>query len=273
MNKTKLLAVAVGFLAAAGLTTAGNVYIGNDKVGTYDGNVTVTGTGDLRLPSNTTIDGTSGDGGSASCGNNAFASGSSGTGCLCFTGWEYDGVNGGEVPEGEDCTAVETDSGTGGDGGGTSTPANCDGVSTVGSGWTQDTSKTIFSTFPLPSGNWEKFTIPRNEYQAIKFTTNSSDKGKVSFDRHTHAHDTTKTIAITECPGDFSNTLPSSLCRRTSQATAVYFNTESPFSSWECALEPNRDYYLNIAYAKGTGNNLENTCTETKCGGIYAFYH
>lgn len=272
MNKTKLFAVAAGFLAAAGLTTAGNVYIGSQKVGTYDGNVTVTGTGDLRLPQNTTIDGASG-GGTTECTvdqDSVVADCQDAPWDACehqrtgFTDTD---------PYSPGCQ--EDTSGGGGEtgGGGSETPANCENVGTVGGGWTQDTSKTIFSTFPLASGNWEKFTIPRNEYQAIKFNSGSGNKGKVSFDRHTHAEDTTKTIAITECPGDFSNTLPSSLCRRTSQATAIYFNTNSPYSSWECQLEPNRDYYLNIAYGKGTGNNLENTCTETKCGAIYAFYH
>lgn len=264
MNKTKLLAVAAGFLAATGIATAGKIFIDGVDKGTYQ-DVQINGNGTLKITTSDT--GTTGP----SCGANAFASGTSSTGCLCYTGYEHNGVNGGEVPQGTDCTAIDTSSGTGG--GGTTTPANCENVGTVSSIWTQDTSKTVFSVFPLASGNWEKFTIPRNEFQAIKFNSGSGNKGKVSFDRHTHAEDTTKTIAITECPGDFSNTLPSSLCRRTSQATAIYFNTDSPFSSWECPLEPNRDYYLNIAYGKGTGNNLENTCTEHKCGAIYAFYH
>lgn len=256
MNKTKLLAVAAGFLAAGGIATAGKLVIDGVDKGTYE-DVQINGNGSVFIKTSST---------STSCPTGeVFDSTINACREQCSSTETYNYST-------DQCEADDT-SGTGGDGGDTNTPANCESVGTVGGGWTQDTSKTVFSTFPLASGNWEKFTIPRNEYQAIKFTTNSSDKGKVSFDRHTHAEDTTKTIAITECPGDFSNTLPSSLCRRTSQATAIYFNTESPFSSWECPLEPNRDYYLNIAYGKGTANNLENTCTETKCGAIYAFYH
>lgn len=272
MRKTKLIAVAAGFLAAAGLASAGKIFVNDAPVGTYD-DVRINGNGSIQIKSSDF---------------NPDGSGDSGTECTVDQDPDVTGCQ--EAPwdacEHQRTGFTDTDlsqpgcqedtsggGGTGGDTGGSTPPANCDGVSTVGGSWTRDTSILGFSSFPPPSGNWEKFTLKRNEYLALKFTTGNVNTGKVSFDRHTHVSDAKKTVAISQCPGDFANTISSSLCTRTSQSLSIYYNTENPAKSWDCQLEPNRTYYLNIAYGQGSGNNLSNTCPDSRCGGIWTFYN
>ncbi len=254
MRKTKLLAVAAGFLAAAGLTTAGNIYVGGTQVGTFDG------TGDIRLPGTPLTDSGSD---TITCGLNASRDSNSFTGCSCDSGYEYNGST--EVPQDTDCTEVEDTSGgdTGGDTGG--------GDITCGdtaAGFNQNTSITSFSPFPGEKGTKVKYKIRHNEYLAVKFTAPSqlSKSGSMFFISDTHATAATFTAAISPCPGDFRPANGDGQCRVVGSTVNFYWLVNDGSNKYMCDLQPGQQYYFNLAYGKGTGNSLSETCSSTYCG-------
>lgn len=259
MKKTKLLAVAAGFLAAAGLTTAGNIYIGGTQVGTFQG------TGDIRLPGTPKTSDDSDNDTSISCsGSFNNQDGSSSTGCRCWAGYEYQGGGSqSEVPDGEDCTAVDTSSDDDGSGGSTTPSGDC-GI--VSGSWAQDNSLTEMSKVDSS----ETFKLRQNKYLAIRFVADGS-RGKFAFDMHTHAKDAQKTVSISTCPGDFGKNLPEGACRKEGATLSMNYSGPSGFF-YQCKLQEGQEYYLNVAYGTGSGNNLTNSCPESSCGAIMTKY-
>lgn len=265
MNRIKIFAVAAGFVAAAGITTAGNVYIGSENVGTYSGNVTVTGTGDIRFPSGTTINGSGGGTTGPNCGTNAHAEGSQ---CVCDTGYEdpfNPGVGDTNVEEGVNCVGVTGGGDGGGDGGGGGTPGSCDGVGVTG--MSRSNSPTAFVPFPGTHGTKEKIEVRRGEYAAIRIKAPSTSNryGKMFFISDTFAPNGTLTANISNCPGDFNPLNGDSNCRYTGGTLSFWWITGSN-NLYLCDLQPGQEYYLNLTYARGTGNNLTNTCDFSSCG-------
>lgn len=309
MNKAKIFSAAAGLALAAGITTAGTIYIDGQQVGTYTGDVVLKGNGRIDFPAGTTISGNDGGGnqtgvtavidGPSSCsvGQACSYSGSNSTGSNLTYSWSKTGttsaVSGASsanysvtwsgagsfsvtltVSDGTNSDTATlpvsvTDGNTGGGGG--DTPAACDGVGLAGS-WGLDTSPASFPTFPPATGSANEFTLTNNEYNAIQFTATAGYTGFVNFDKHNNAANAEKTIAISRCPGDFSQELPNSACRRQSNIPSMYIDVGVSPSLWECSLEPGQTYYLNIVHGTGTGNNLSQTCTKGICGGLYTFY-
>lgn len=253
MRKTKLLAVAAGFLAAAGLTTAGNIYVGGTSVGHFNGSVTVTGSGDVRLPSNSTIDKTINSSSSGDeplqCGTNEVESNGE---CVCKSGYHRD-FSGNCVTDDDGGTDDGgTDDGGTDDGG--DVPSECpSGVSQAGS---RDSNWTSIASWP-PSDPTEKFTVNNEEFLAIKFTAPSvSTAGYLATATASHALNGKHAISISRCPGDFgqdgpgNHALGDGVCRKVSSSHTFWWSTMGKHADVACELEPGTPYYLNIKYAR-----------------------
>lgn len=278
MRKFKILAVAAGFAAAAGITTAGTIYVGNNQVGNYNGNLTVTGTGDIRFPSTTTIDGTTdgGGGGGDTCN---LDQDSTVTGCQEAT-WdacEHSATGTTDVDQWTPgCQEGSGGGDTGGGSGGGDVPANCTGIG-VGSSWNRSLQYTGFNTFPPTSGSRNEYSLGRNDYFAIKFTVpeTADTWGLVGWDIRPGITNAVQSWAFSRCPGDFSSELASGICKKNNTASgSIYLATSNNVyanQSWLCTLQVGETYYMNIAYGNGTGNQLSNTCPDNSCGAYFSF--
>lgn len=304
MNRIKLLAAAMGFALAAGITTAGQVVINGKEVGTYD-SVTVNGQGRLEIEStdidSTSLDGTTddgtatasftyscdglncdfdgsgssaGDGGTVS---HSWAFGDGGDSNIAKPSYTYE--SGGDYQ----VTLTVTDSSTQdsvtrnvsvSEGGGGGNLEGCSGVGIGSNGWVRDTTPSSFASFPPPTGDTTTYSINRNEYNAIEFTASTGINTMVNFDENTATDNGIVTLAVSRCPGDFEVEVPAATCRRESNVVSMYMgSSDTNPSSWECPLEVGETYYLNIAFGSGVGNNLSNSCEGSRCGGVYTFYN
>lgn len=257
MNRTKLLAVAAGFLAAAGLTTAGDIYVGSQKVGTFNGNVTVTGNGHLQLPGTSTIDKTintsgTGDDTTAECGT-AQLQDENGN-CLeeCEDGYTWDFNQCVKDSSGSD---PNTDP---------SVPADCTGVPEAG---TRDTSWTS-TNFPPGHMTKQDFTITTNQYVAVEFTAPSEAMaGYYSTTQNSNSINEQMTIAVSECPGDFNQTLADGICKKQSASHSFWLSTWGEHQNDACELEHGKTYFMNMKYAK-PGSLDVTTCPAGSCGAL-----
>ena len=272
MRNFKILAVAAGFAAAAGITTAGTIYVDGVSVGTYTGNVTVTGTGDIRFPSSTTLDGT-GDNGGNTCTNDQDS-----TVADCQSApWdacEHTATGSTDIDPWSPGCQEDTNGGDPGDGG--SVPANCTGVG-LSSAWTRDLEYSGYASFPPPSGIRHEYALKRQKYFSIKFTvpTNSASWGLIGWDGRPGPTNAIQTYAFSKCPGDFAEMVESTgICKKGNTASgSIYFATSGSTyanSSWLCTLDVGETYYLNIAYGRGTSNSsFSNTCPDNSCGAYF----
>lgn len=249
MNKTKLIAVAAGFLAAAGIATAGKIFIDGVDKGTYQ-DVQINGNGTVKIT--TSNSGTTGP----SC--DAATAFSTSTGCVCASGYEYAGVEGGPVPEDTACTAVEDPVEP------PPTSANCSGgAGTRDNGWSR------FSHFPKATGDKDRFTIDNGKYLAIEFTAPGADRaGYIGTAADSHAMNDQHAMAISRCPGEFNENLGTGVCRKASASHTFWWSTFGEHASTTCELTPGETYYLNIKYAK-LSNLSSITCgASVECGAL-----
>lgn len=260
MNKYKLFTAVAGLVMAAGIASAGKILIGNDEVGTYDGNLVITGQGNVKFPQGTEIDG-SGGGDALNCDTNEVDEGGV---CVCADGYVRDDAG--------DCVPDDdNNSDTGGDGTGGDSTADCSGVPEMG---TRDTSWTQFSSFPQPTPSKERFTIDNNKYMAIKFTapTTPNIHGVINTVADSHASNDHHTFAVSECPGDFKERVAQGLCRKGSSGHQFYWSTHGQYFSSTCELERGKTYFLNIRYAKfNTNGDMTDSMTcphGSRCGAL-----
>lgn len=308
MNRIKFLAAAMGLALAAGITTAGQVVINDKVVGTYD-SYTITsqgseGTVDITSsdidPNNLgsgTEDGTPTASFTFECTDLTCSFDGSGSsdsdGVISDYSWNFgDGTTGveGVTPQhtyesdGNYSVTLTVSDGTNNDsltrsvsvgsGGGGTVPPECSGVGIGSNGWVRDTTPSSFTSFPPPTGDTTVYSINRNEYNAIEFTASTGINTMVNFDENTATDNGIVTLAVSRCPGDFEQEVPNSNCRRESNVVSMYMgSSDTDPASWECPLQVDETYYLNIAFGSGVGNNLSNTCESSRCGGVYTFYN
>jgi len=72
-------------------------------------------------------------------------------------------------------------------------------------------------------------------------------------------------IAVSQCPGDFRPLNGQSECRKGPGGTLGFWWSAGNVT-YTCGMQPGETYYVNLIYAKGTGNNLTNTCEFSSCG-------
>lgn len=110
-----------------------------------------------------------------------------------------------------------------------------------------------------------------NEYAAMQFSTGAStatgtpwggaDFGGLIWATAQQNGGGTAMVAISECPGDFTQRLPATFgCLAIGVGSSINFKIGS--SSSRCALQLNKTYYLNIGFFDQTGAN---TCGNATC--------
>jgi hypothetical protein len=116
--------------------------------------------------------------------------------------------------------------------------------------------------FPMPIYiSLRYLAVPRFGYSSIKFNTkNFVDSGKFSSIASTQTAGI-RLATLTECPGDFSASVPDSCRYIWGSGGGLKWQTDGTPG---CALEPNKDYYFNITYTNGI-SGASSTCLSTPC--------
>lgn len=115
-------------------------------------------------------------------------------------------------------------------------------------------------SFPKPVYDNKYLTITRYGYHAIKFNTgNILSNGRITT-IETTITDGVRLGAISECPGDFD--VEPECDHVWGISGGINWTTVGKVGS--CALEPNKDYYVNLTYTDGT-NSSSTTCSSSPC--------
>lgn len=118
------------------------------------------------------------------------------------------------------------------------------------------------------SGTVSETVLPPDHYARLDFRTPSEPlSGRVQVDMASPKFgDSTARgwMSISRCPGDFDP--PDPLCVSGPRvAMTVHFSVGPPEESWECELEPDQTYYLNLVHSDDA-HTLEGTCDADMCG-------
>ncbi len=133
------------------------------------------------------------------------------------------------------------------------------------------------TNWPGGVGGQSFATLSRGQYAAMRFTTsNANEIGKISMippgNGQGPASQAT-TIAISECPGDFSTHLNQSRCLAIGGGTPNIRWSQNPTtaSTFHCLLDKNKTYYYNVVHSNDVSNNYASSgCQNTFCGIIFA---
>lgn len=124
-------------------------------------------------------------------------------------------------------------------------------------------------------GNQIYFSLDRNKYIGAQFFTGSETlTGRTNFTTPGNLSGpppTATTIAISECPGDFSTHLNQQRCIAIGGATPLLRWSTDPNANANtyCKLDKNKTYYVNIVHSNTASNNFSTTaCSSSFCGGI-----
>ena len=136
----------------------------------------------------------------------------------------------------------------------------------------------IFSDFswPFPTYASKDITISRARYMAIEFNTGNNtglDGGIVSV-THTATYGIRRG-AISRCPGDFNDHLPDSpsACKQTWFIDGgLNWTTDTVPASYECELQPNTTYWLNMTFTDGEDPATDN-CPGSVCRTTLDIFH
>ena len=149
-----------------------------------------------------------------------------------------------------------------------SDPATYDGTYddiAPGSGW------------PGILGTASFFNLTSNKYIAMQFVTDNTNAiARLVFTVPGNGQgppSTATTVAISECPGDFTTHLNQSRCLRVGGAVPNLRWSQNPNTNalTHCILEKNKTYYLNIVHSNSIADGYSTTgCTSTNCGGIFS---
>ena len=132
--------------------------------------------------------------------------------------------------------------------------------------------------WPGVFGTQAFFNLTSNKYIAMQFNTDSRNIiGELSFETSGNGQgppSTATTVAISECPGDFTTHLNQESCISIGGETPVLLWRQdlSPGSTelTHCKLEKNKMYYLNIVHSNSVSSDYSITsCTSSACGGIF----
>jgi hypothetical protein len=117
-------------------------------------------------------------------------------------------------------------------------------------------------SFPMPTYKNQFYTIPRFGYSALKFETGSIvDNGKITTIETTQT-DGVRTGTISECPGDFTASVPNSCRYLWGLGGGINWSTNN--KSGACQLKPNTTYYFNITFTDGSNKNVS-SCSRSPC--------
>jgi hypothetical protein len=126
-------------------------------------------------------------------------------------------------------------------------------------------------------GTQSFFNLTANNYIAMEFTTdNLNSIAKLVFTPPGNgqgAPSTAVTIAISECPGDFTTHLGQERCLRVGAGTPNIRWSQNPATNGatHCLLEKDKTYFYNIVHSNSTANGYTTTgCTSSSCGGIFS---
>jgi hypothetical protein len=115
--------------------------------------------------------------------------------------------------------------------------------------------------WPDPGYSEKVIGIPTAGYLAIEFNTGDivNEDGGVKSIPHISTQGS-RLGAISECPGDFMDFLPDAevLCKRTwFDGGTLNWSTDAFPAAWECELQPNTTYYLNLTFTDGVSADTD----------------
>jgi hypothetical protein len=125
--------------------------------------------------------------------------------------------------------------------------------------------------WPGNFGDSISLSLNRNMYISAQFTTNLlSERGRFQFSTpgNTQGPASAVTIAISECPGDFTTHLDQNVCLKSvGPSGSMKWATDASASGSYCKLENNTTYYLNIVHSITAADNYSTSaCDSTYCG-------
>lgn len=113
--------------------------------------------------------------------------------------------------------------------------------------------------------------LPRNKYIALEVLTPSEEVRRKETFEEPLANKTPAiyTVALSRCPGDFTNQGVEGVCTRTNLITNLNWSTRSNANPGiECALEPGQIYYLNIIHSQ-VAPYSQTSCSDFQCGVLF----
>lgn len=127
------------------------------------------------------------------------------------------------------------------------------------------------------TGAIASYKLDRNKYSALAFPSpGAGESHKVDFEQGIPGNGgpAAYTIAISECPGDFTTHLNQARCFNQGSETTIKWTTDpnDPLLVLKCLLEPNKNYYLNIVQSVDTNGGYQNSdCpgNQVECGVLF----
>ncbi|WP_395373865.1 hypothetical protein [Marinicella sp. W31] len=129
--------------------------------------------------------------------------------------------------------------------------------------------------FGSATGVTARFSLFKNNYSSLRFTAPVQALTKKIFFENGRPDDggpAPYTVVISQCPGDFTDSLGSS-CKVSGPTPTLRWTSDvNNTSNFRCKLEPGEDYYINIVHSLNEGSGYEVTdCNSTaRCGVLFA---
>ncbi|WP_395374395.1 hypothetical protein [Marinicella sp. W31] len=119
-----------------------------------------------------------------------------------------------------------------------------------------------------------RYGLSKFKYSALDFVSPSGNLTKKVFFENGRPADggpANYTVAISECPGDFSVHLNQNFCKVSGSTPTLRWTTDPAVSS-RCTLEKNKQYYLNIVHSLDEANGYTNSiCPDAaECGVLFS---
>ncbi len=134
-------------------------------------------------------------------------------------------------------------------------------------------------TWPEPGYAEKVIGIPTAGYLAVEFSTGdvTEEDGGIKTIPHVSTQGY-RLGALSACPGDFTDHLPGGVsgwpCTRTwFDGGTLNWSTEEFPASWECKLEPNTTYYLNLTFTDGVSAESDECVSDSSCRTILRVFN
>ena len=110
-----------------------------------------------------------------------------------------------------------------------------------------------------------KYDLGKNQIMSFKLST-VAELRKGAFNiAYTTTNPATKIITVSTCPGDVNvSALPAACVAQGYETAKARYSTYEPPLSYECNLDPNKTYYVNVKSATKADPNTS-TCSATNC--------
>ena len=130
-------------------------------------------------------------------------------------------------------------------------PVGCEENPIPGVSWhtVPSTYEEVFGEWPGIPGNWSEYQVTTDKFGALWFATGvAQTTGKFATETTGQVGGMNqKTIALTECPGDFAPSDPD--CRLTGTTGQIWWRSGGAPAPGICELDPNTTYYVNVIFA------------------------